>query len=49
MNNNEHFFNEYGYVPQDEWTGYKKQLKEQDMDTDFYVDYGVGFVPGSPN
>ena len=41
------FFNTYGYVPQDGWVGGKKQLNEQGMETDFYVEFGKGFIPGS--
>ena len=45
MNNT--FFNEYGYEPSKGWVGYKKQLNEQGMETDFHVDFGFGFKPGS--
>ena len=36
------------YGSQNAITGYKQQLKAQGMNTDFYVDFGKGFVPGSP-
>ena len=46
MNNN-YFFNTYGYEPSKGWVGYKKQLNEQGMETDFHDEFGFGFKPGS--
>ena len=42
------FFNEYGYQPSKGWVGYKKQLEEQKMKTEFHDKFDKGFVPGSP-
>ena len=41
-------FSGYNYGSQNAVTGYKQQLKAQGMDANFYVDFGKGFVPGSP-
>ena len=40
-------FSEQYFQDETAFDGYKKQLKEQGMETDFYVDFGKGFVPGS--
>ena len=46
MNYN-YFLNIYGYEPSKGWEGYKKQLNEQGMATDFHDEFGFGYKPGS--
>ena len=39
---------EYGFVTENSLTDYRKQLKNQGMETDFHVEFGTGFKPGPP-
>ncbi|MBP5724577.1 MAG: hypothetical protein J6X18_13525 [Bacteroidales bacterium] len=41
-------FAEYGYDEQNLWIGRRAQLIKQDVEPDYYVEYGKGFIPGSP-
>ena len=41
-------FNDYGYIPQEKWIGAKAQLEAQGVETEYYVEFGKGFVAGSP-
>ena len=46
-NYNTNPFSDYGYIEQYGWTGFKKQLSNTNVATEYHTEVGVGFVEGN--